>query len=176
MWGKPGVDIHPASHVPAHLNLRPYVNLRCRRFAALLTVTASWERVEFAWFSDNRAIVTLSQSPLLPGSQFFAESEVFYFDALPAAQFPRKPVLTILLRDKPLCSNCRLNIRGVCRCASIADSISPSTTSLYLSEQHRGGNISANNRQSGLPSVRTCSRRWSRQRASRCCALFSCAG
>eukprot|EP00171_Calliarthron_tuberculosum_P012670 IDg12670t1 len=82
------------------------------------------ERVEFAWFENNRLLVTVSTSPAIPGSQLMSACELYFFDSVASHLTPQgNPVLTVRISDLPLCGFCRQAPKGECNCIRDASSL-----------------------------------------------------
>lgn len=91
--------------------------LQCRRFAANLNAPHMLERVEFAWFENNRLLVTVSTSPAIPGSQLMSACELYFFDSIASHSTPQgSPALTVRISDVALCAFCKQAPKGECKC------------------------------------------------------------
>lgn len=124
--GDPASDTHPLTHLAAQISVPGWHKLRCRRFAIAHRPWSSLTRVEFAWFDDHSAIVTIAQSPSRPDAQLSAIREAYFFPFVtPHAAPSGAPLVTAYTTDIPPCPLCRLTPRASCPCPRAPEPLPP---------------------------------------------------
>lgn len=88
--------------------------VRSRKYASDLTFDGGLESVEYTWFTNDRAMVVLTQIPFTSGKRMVRFSEILFYAPVHQLDIPpRSPQLVVLAHDSSMCSCC---MEAICSC------------------------------------------------------------